>query len=689
MADQITIDIQLLQGVFGQLQQVQQAVAGITGGVAAMDRATAGATNNISQQFRAVDQALGQTATAADQAMGGMVQDLLGPIARTQELEQKLRDLNQRMSTTRSVREMSALKREAVAVQAELNRIDARGIESRVSGPVSGLRSMLGGLAGPIAGAFAVGGITAFASGVVQAAAGAQSYSTALEVMLQNKGAADAMVQEVKQFAANTPFDLPQVQAASQQLLAFGFESTKVVPQLQVLGNVASALNQPVGDIAYLFGTAKVQGRLYTNDLMQFMNRGIPIVSELSKVMGVSEAQVKKLTEEGKVGFSELEQAMNNLGGAGGRFDGLMERQSKTIGGLLGALSDNWNTFKADLGLSLAPVIAGSIGMLQDAMGGLRQAMTWVEEHGTLVKGVLIGVAVAVGIYTAALMTNAVASFVATARSAGLAAALGVQAVVTNLVSAATTVAEVAQWALNAAMMANPIGIVIVAIGALVAAIAWAWENVEWFRGALTAYFEAYKSVFLNLWDIAKNVFDAIVQVVMSSWKVIKGVMTFDGDMIAQGWAEHQAGASKLIDTLTGAPKKIVGGVVDAAVRGYEQGTSSYREEAAAEAGSEAADAKRKELAAARAAAGATASPTDVGGSSLLGAAPAPAATGGKGGGVTVGGSGGGGDRNITMSVSINLKQVVGSSKEGASKVADEVIGALVNKLRDAEYALG
>jgi hypothetical protein len=409
----------------------------------------------------------------------------------------------------------------------------------------------------------------------------------------------------------------------------------------------------------------------------------------LAKVTGMTVEQMSGNVGNLDIPFSQVEQAIKNMTSEGGMFFNLMDAQSKTIGGMLSNVADDWTNFLEEVGAALAPQITAGIGMFKSLIGGLGDAFRWVQEHGTLVKGVLIGVATAMGIYTAALVTNAAATFVATLRSGGLVAAMGLQTIVTNAVSAATVLWEVAQWAINVALTANPIGIVIVAIGALVAAIAWAWENVEWFRGALTGYFEAYKAVFIGVWETAKSVFDAIVQIVMSSWKVIKGVMSFDGDMIAEGWAEHQAGASKLIDTLTGAPKKIIGGVVDAAVKGYEDGTEDFRAEKAAEEKENGLKASAQMVPAgtmdAKSANG------NIGAASLLGGAAAGTGAGGgvQGNGVTVGGSGGG-DRNISMNVTINVPLKVERDVEmSASRIADQVIGMLVNKLRDAEFALG
>lgn len=53
------------------------------------------------------------------------------------------------------------------------------------------------------------------------------------------------------------------------------------------------------------------------------------------------------------------------------------------------------------------------------------------------------------------------------------------------VVRAATMAWTAVQWALNMALSANPIGLVIVAIAALAAGVIWAYQNVGWFRDAV------------------------------------------------------------------------------------------------------------------------------------------------------------------------------------------------------------
>lgn len=694
MAEQLTIDISILQGIFGQIQRLQQHVMGLTGGAAAVDRAMASATANTSKGWQNVTGSVQAAENATDAAMRGMVGDMLQPLQRAQELEQKLARLGDQVRTSKSVSEIRALRTEIQNTQRELDKVNAGGMETRVAGPTSRLRGLFSSMAAPLAGAFAISSVMAFGSGVVQAAAGAQSYSTALEVMLQNKQEADKMVANVKAFAATTPFELPQVQAASQQMLAFGFGSQEVIPNLRTLGNVASALNQPIGDIAYLFGTARVQGRLYTNDLMQFMNRGIPILGELSKVMGVSEAQVKKLTEEGKVGFEQLQAAMNNLGGAGGQFDGMMEKQAKLIGGQLAFLSDEWNQFKADLGVSMAPLIMSTIGGLQTLIGYLRDGFAWVEENADTIKNWFIGISVAVGIYTAALaINNAAVIYNATLQGIATIASKGML-VVMNLVTAATTIWTGVQWLLNAALTANPIGIVVMAIAALVAGIVYCWEECEGFRMFLYSLWGSVSETFGAIWEIGKRVFGGLSDIVGGFVKTVKAAFTFDKALLQEGMLQQAKGMTTLLNTAANAPGEVFQGFVKGAVGGAIEGKKSFAADQAEKQAEQAvlagvAPAPGTKAATALTAQAAAATGNNLGATNLLGGGGT--STGKAKGGVTVSGEGGGGgERSIVMNITMNNKFDMGKAQGvDIGRTVDQVIAQLFNKLNDAQAAIG
>ena len=151
--------------------------------------------------------------------------------------------------------------------------------------------------------------------------------------MLKSRDAADRLNAQVVKFAATTPFELPQLQAATQKLLAFGVASSRIIPTLRQLGDVSAAIGAPIEEIAEIYGKARVQGRLFAEDINQLTGRGIPIIQELAKQFGVTDGEVKKLVEDGKVGFAQLEKAFEGMTAEGGIFFGQMAEQSATLGG--------------------------------------------------------------------------------------------------------------------------------------------------------------------------------------------------------------------------------------------------------------------------------------------------------------------------------------------------------------------
>lgn len=204
-----------------------------------------------------------------------------------------------------------------------------------------------------------------FVRGIVQVRGEFEKLEVAMNTMLQSKERADALMTQMVRTAATTPFGLQEVASGAKQLLAYGMASEEVNGTLIKLGDIAAGLSIPLGDIIYLYGTTMAQGRIYTQDLNQFTNRGIPMLKELASQFGVAESQVKKLVEEGKVGFPEVKKAIDSMTGAGGKFGGLMEAQSKTIAGQISNLEDQLDTIFNSIGKSNEGVISSALSSTQ------------------------------------------------------------------------------------------------------------------------------------------------------------------------------------------------------------------------------------------------------------------------------------------------------------------------------------
>ncbi|MBS0198994.1 MAG: hypothetical protein JSR70_00930 [Proteobacteria bacterium] len=679
MAETISIDIQVLQGIFGDLTRVQQLLGGLAGPAGNFDQAMAEATAGVRQSLGGVTGAVNNTEAAMDTAMRGMVGDIMEPVRRTQELNDKLARLGREMNTAKSVNEVSRLKKEIKATQKELDGVNTGGMERRVSGGVSRMRGVLGSLVAPIASVFAVGAIKNFVGGVVEAVGAQQQFGVAMRTIIGDKAKADTMMADVKEFAANTPFDLAQTQKAATQMLGMGFSAESVIPAMQQLGDVAAGLGQPMGDLAYLYATTRAQGKMNSTDLMQFANRGIPIIEELSKVLKTSQSNVKQMVEDGSVNFSHLQQVFANMTGEGGKFHNLMEGMNKTIAGKLGQVAEAWQEFKTDLGEAFEPEITRAVDFLREAMerlgrsvGKIRAAYDWVIVHGQAIKDVIAGLTLAATAYGGILFWNNRQLVYNNALKAIAVVRDGAMALWTGLTTTAVAGATTAQWSWNAALLANPIGIVIGVLAALVGGVIWAWNRFEGFRAFLYGLWAAVKSVFFGIKDIVTKVFGALVDIVAGFGKTLIGAITLDPALVKEGIMQ---GAKGIRDAMSATDDiKSIGWKAGLAyAQGDAEGRASFRADHKSGT-TNALDAKPGD---------------NVGAAGLVGGPAAPGADADGGKGSTVGGKGGG-DRNIAMNITMNMQFGIGRDVQASARdTAEQVVAMITNKLRDAQFALG
>lgn len=231
-----------------------------------------------------------------------------------------------------------------------------------------------------------------------------QQIEIALETILGNEREAATLMNQLRETAAKTPFDMKGIANGAKQLLAYGEDAATVNETLIKLGNIAAGLSQPLGDLVYLYGTTMTQGRLYTQDFNQFVGRGIPMIKELAEYFGVAESEVMGLVEAGKVGFPEVQAVISSLTEEGGMFFNLMEKQSTSVIGKISNLGDAWDAALDKMGES-------SEGFIYTGIEGL----TYLVEHYDTVLKILGTLVTAYGSYKAALIAiNAIQKVSAT-----------------------------------------------------------------------------------------------------------------------------------------------------------------------------------------------------------------------------------------------------------------------------------
>lgn len=270
--------------------------------------------------------------------------------------------------------------------------------EDRASSVVQGFGGSIKGMASAVAiGTLAVQGVTLAiqkfgeaAKFAVDSASDFQQSRIAFETMLGSAAGAKKMLRDVSDFAQKTPFELPEVVTGAKQLLAYNVEADKIIPTFKALGNIAAGVGKDkLPQLILAFGQVKAATKLTGMELRQFSEAGVPMLSTLAKQMGKSEAAIQEMVSEGQIGFPEVEKALFGMSQEGGKFFNLMDKQSKTFGGIMSNLSDNFGRLARNIiGISDdGEVRKGSIFFYMQK--GAEGFLSWIDQNK---QGILNGV---------------------------------------------------------------------------------------------------------------------------------------------------------------------------------------------------------------------------------------------------------------------------------------------------------
>ena len=251
--------------------------------------------------------------------------------------------------------------------------IDPKGFRSGVKKLNTLASDALKGITTLIAGAGAA--LSAGAIAGVKYNAQMEQYITSFGTMLGSAEKAQNMISQIKKFAAETPFELPDLAKGAQTLLAFGTAEEKVLPIMKMLGDVSQGNKEKFDGLTLAFAQCQSTGKLMGQDLLQMINQGFNPLNEISKMTGKSVAQLKEEMSKGAISAEMVAAAFEHATSEGGQFYNAMEAQSKTFSGQLSTLKDNVSSFIGELteGLtdslkdSALPMVNGWLNDLQNA----------------------------------------------------------------------------------------------------------------------------------------------------------------------------------------------------------------------------------------------------------------------------------------------------------------------------------
>ena len=356
------------------------------------------------------------------------------------------------------------------------------------------------------------GGILNMGIASVQAAAQMRQYEIAFQTMLKSAEAGTQMLRDLQQFAAETPFDVPGVVSAGQQLMAFGFKAEEIIPMLTNLGDAASGLGlgtEGVSRLAYALGQMQTSGKLNAQDMMQLTSAGISAWDMLAQAAGKTVAEMKDLCSKGAIDSKAAVQTI--VAGMNDQFGGMMAKTSDEVSGLLANIEETAGNTSAAVGKYLTEAfnIKGILKDVSDRLGEFQQKMQTATEQGKSMGDVIkecvpAPVIAAIGAFAAVLVVVSVAAV------ATLGAVLGLSA---GIVAAGA------------------------AIGAAIALIITYWDDLA----------NAVKAAVQGILDTVVIIGTAVIEAILG---VVRWILDTIGDMWADITGDHNNWFNDFADML-------------------------------------------------------------------------------------------------------------------------------------------
>lgn len=330
----------------------------------------------------------------------------------------------------------------------------------RTNTTMSSQSRIAGELKNQIANVYSIYTLERFVRGLYTIGGEFQKQRIALTSILGDSMKAETIFNRIKDLAVVSPFQFKELASYTKQLSAYSIPYEELYDTTKRLADISAGVGVDMGRIILAYGQVRSAAFLRGQELRQFTEAGIPLVDELAKRFTILENKVvsagdvfDKISRK-EVSFGMVKDVLWDLTNEGGKFYNMQEALAESLAGKWSNLQDAWDVMMADIAESNSGVLSDSLELLTDLMN-----------HWEAVAAILGSLVGAYGFYkTAVIAVNAAHKAETAMRTITF---------ITNLtrarqgLTAVTRAQAVAQWALNAAMKANPWMIAITAVGAL------------------------------------------------------------------------------------------------------------------------------------------------------------------------------------------------------------------------------
>lgn len=478
-------------------------------------------------------------------------------------------------------------------------------------------------LASAVGIAFGAAAVAAFGQKMIAAGTQVENALTGLTTLLKDKAAAQEVINNTMEDATKTPFAFEGLLAANKALISAGVGAKDARTDVLNLANAIAATGGGDDELQRMvvnLNQIKMTGKATAQDIKQFAFAGVNIYKVLADATNLPIEKLKEMD----VSYDVLTMALAKAAAAGGIYENALANMGQNTSVKISNVGDAVFRLSVQMFNDLKPAIDSIISGLLSFVDVMQSAWNWIMEN----KNVIAATALTIGIATAAYQVYLFT--------------IGQGALYTGLLTAA-------QWALNVAMNANPIGIIITGLGLLVGAVVYAYNS-----------FGTFRAVLWGVWGVIKAWAALVVDAFEGVWKVIKGVMTLDAGMVVEGF-KQSAGA--MVD----AGKRLAQGFKE----GYDEGMADFAK-----------DQSKKTVAAPGVKGGAL--PVGAAGKKAVMPAMDPKNE-------TKGAQGA---KSVTITVNIgslikDFKIATTNIQEGAAKVREMVAQAMVNATNDSQLIAG
>ena len=318
-----------------------------------------------------------------------------------------------------------------------------------------------------------------------------ESYLTNFKVMLGNEEQAASKLAEIRKMAASTPFTLDDLTSGTQTLLQFGIAADDTTGVLKMLGDISLGNADKLQTLVRAYGKMSSAQKVTLENVNMMIDAGFNPLNQICDATGESMSALYKRISDGKVGFNELEAAVEAATSQGGQFYNGMLEASQTFNGRMSTLKDNLAALTGELTSGLFAALGDLVVKLNET------AVSFLDNDEKIAR-----LKDTIGIATAVIVAAGTAFLTYKGYVAAATAAEAIHTATTTAMTAAHKAAEagatglkLAQAALNAVISANPVGLFVAALAALAAGLVTAYQTSETFRTAVNSAFSAVQKI--------------------------------------------------------------------------------------------------------------------------------------------------------------------------------------------------